>query len=202
MMKNIRTRLGALLLCGAVWLASLPASVLAAETGRTLHVDAAGENDAFISLHEAVHAAADGDTIVLASDVELDSKLLIEKKLTLDGGGHTVSASGGFAGSGTAGAQWAQENGISDGANLHRPVTREQLAAMLYRYAGEPEASGDLGLFADAGSVSPFAEKAMAWAVETGLFNGTGNNALAPQSTATRAQVAAVLARFAAAAVR
>lgn len=60
-----------------------------------------------------------------------------------------------------AGVKWAMENGISDGTNLDASVTREQLATMLYRYVGEPEVTGTLNGFADAGSVSDWAKDGM-----------------------------------------
>lgn len=95
-----------------------------------------------------------------------------------------------------AGARWAVENGISDGTNLDAFVTREQLVTMLYRYAGEPEVTGDLGDFTDKSSVSDWAYSAMVWGIDQGLINGMGDGSLNPQGKATRAQVAAILARF------
>lgn len=95
-----------------------------------------------------------------------------------------------------AGRDWAMENGVSDGTDMDASVTREQLAAMLWRYAGEPAVSGAVTGFTDAGKISDWAADAMAWAVENGLLNGVDDGRLAPQSTATRAQVAAILTRF------
>lgn len=95
-----------------------------------------------------------------------------------------------------AGADWAMKTGISDGTNLMDSVTREQLALMLYRYAGETETEGSLSAFPDAGSVSQWAAQAMAWAVESGLITGDGAGQLNPQGTASRAEVATLLARF------
>lgn len=94
-----------------------------------------------------------------------------------------------------AGAQWAVANGVSDGTNLMVSLTREQLATMLWRYAGSPGASGSLTGYPDGASVSSWASQAMAWAVEQGLISGI-NGTLAPQATATRAQVAQILMRF------
>lgn len=93
-----------------------------------------------------------------------------------------------------AGAQWAVENGVSDGANLMDSLTREQLATMLWRYAGSPGASSLTG-YPDGANVSSWASQAMAWAVERGMISGM-DGALAPQATATRAQVAQILMRF------
>lgn len=95
-----------------------------------------------------------------------------------------------------AGAQWAIANGISDGANLDAGITREQLATMLYRYAGSPEVTGSIDGFADAGSVSSYATDAMRWAVETGLITGVGGDMLNPTGDARRAEVATILMRF------
>lgn len=93
-----------------------------------------------------------------------------------------------------AGAQWAVANGVSDGANLMDSLTREQLATMLWRYAGSPTADSLTG-YPDGASVSGWATQAMAWAVEQGLISGM-DGTLAPQATATRAQVAQILMRF------
>ena len=95
-----------------------------------------------------------------------------------------------------AGRQWAMEKGISDGTDLDQSLTREQLAAMLYRYAGQPVARGDLGGFTDGDSVSDWAAYAMTWAVENGILTGTSTSTLSPQDSATRAQVATILMRF------
>lgn len=95
-----------------------------------------------------------------------------------------------------AGRRWAMEKGISDGSDMEGNLTREQLATMLYRYAGEPTVSGNLSGFADASSVSDYAKRAMAWAVENGLITGVTNTTLAPQGEATRVQVAAILQRY------
>ena len=97
--------------------------------------------------------------------------------------------------------QWAKANGVSDGTMPNGTITREQLAAMLYRYAvskGMVKApvTANLSIFADASSVSTYANEAMQWAVSTGLINGMDGK-LNPQGSATRAQVATMLMRFA-----
>lgn len=92
---------------------------------------------------------------------------------------------------------WAMANGVSDGENASGYVTREQLATMLWRYAGEPASSYSLSAFTDADSVSSWAEPAMRWAVENGIITGVTESTLVPQGTATRAQCAAMLMRFA-----
>ena len=100
-----------------------------------------------------------------------------------------------------AAQQWTVANGVSGGTMPNGTITREQLAAMLYRYAVskgmvKAPATADLSAFADAGSVSSYAVEAMQWAVSTGLMNGMDGK-LAPQGSATRAQVATMLMRFA-----
>lgn len=97
---------------------------------------------------------------------------------------------------------WAVAEGVADGygEGLFGPndaITREQLAAMLWRYAGSPEADGDLSVFADGADTSSWAEQAMSWAVARGLLTGVDNDRLAPGGQATRAQTATILMRFA-----
>ncbi len=97
--------------------------------------------------------------------------------------------------------QWVVANGVSDGTMPNNTITREQLAAMLYRYAAgkgvvKAPAAADLSIFADASSVSPYANEAMQWAVSAGLINGMDGK-LNPQGSATRAQVATMLMRYA-----
>lgn len=96
------------------------------------------------------------------------------------------------------GMNWAKNKGISDGSAPNRNITREQLAAMLYRYAGEPDGTADLSAYTDAGSVSAYAEKAVQWCVKNGILTGKTSSTLAPKATATRAECAAMLQRFAA----
>ena len=93
------------------------------------------------------------------------------------------------------GTERARTNGISDGTNPTAPVTREQLAAMLYRFAGAPAVSGALN-FNDANAVSEYARSALLWATQNGILNGVGGNLAAPAALAERAQVAAMLARY------
>ena len=93
------------------------------------------------------------------------------------------------------GTAWAVQRGISDGTNPTAPVTREQLATMLYRFAGSPDVRGDL-TFKDASNISDYAKDAMLWAVQKGILNGMDGNRAAPGAEAERAQVAAMLARY------
>ena len=96
----------------------------------------------------------------------------------------------------TAARTWAMANGVSDGTDPNGLVTREQFATMLWRYAGEPASSYSLSAFSDAGSVTDWAETAMAWAVEHGIITGMTDTTLVPQGSATRAQCAAMLMRY------
>ena len=102
-----------------------------------------------------------------------------------------------------AAVNWASSEGIVNGtgADVFSPnasITREQLAAMLYRYAGEPSVSADLSAYTDTVDISPYASKAVEWCVAKGILSGESATRLAPQDTATRAECAAMLQRFAA----
>ncbi len=94
------------------------------------------------------------------------------------------------------GQEWAMANGVSDGTMPEASITREQLAAMLYRYAGSPDAKGNLSGYRDASMVNDWAQDAMIWAVDEGIVAGMTADTLVPQGTATRAQTAAMLERF------
>ena len=100
---------------------------------------------------------------------------------------------------------WANDAKIVSGMGegLFAPnmeITREQMVAMLYNYAKyrgyDVTASADLSAFADNASVSTWAQPAMQWAVAEGYISGMGDNQLAPQGTATRAEIASVIMRF------
>ena len=99
-----------------------------------------------------------------------------------------------------AAREWAMVNDISDGTNPGNAVTRQQLVALLYRYAqlmgydnGAREA---LSSFPDAGTVSGYAQEPMQWSVANGIVAGTSAGTLNPTGTATRAQFAVILYRF------
>ena len=99
-----------------------------------------------------------------------------------------------------AAREWAMANNISDGTNPGNAVTRQQLVALLYRYAqmmgydnGAREA---LTSFPDAGTVSGYAQEPMQWSVANGIVAGTSAGTLNPAGTATRAQFAVILYRF------
>ena len=93
------------------------------------------------------------------------------------------------------GMLWCKEQGITDGTNPLSDITREQLVTMLWRNAGKQSGSGDLSKFSDSADVSEYAVTAMRWAVGNGILNGE-NGQINPQGTATRAQVAAMVARY------
>lgn len=97
---------------------------------------------------------------------------------------------------------WAASEGVAEGYEdgSFRPndaITREQLAAMLWRYAGSPGADGALSAFVDWADTSSWAQQALSWAVAQGLITGADNDMLAPKGQATRAQTATILMRFA-----
>ena len=100
---------------------------------------------------------------------------------------------------------WTAENGIFAGYGKDKfgpddPITREQLAAIFYRYADykgyDLTAKGNLDTFKDADKITDYAKTAMQWAVSSGLVKGKSGNLLDPQGTATRAEIAAMLHRF------
>ena len=103
------------------------------------------------------------------------------------------------------GVAWASANGIVTGYSNgsfgpNDTITREQMAAILYRYARykgyDLSARADLGSYSDAVQVSSYAADAMGWAVGSGLITGTSGTTLSPAGSATRAQAAVILARF------
>lgn len=105
----------------------------------------------------------------------------------------------------TAGTIWAGSMGVVSGVEAGRfspfaNVTRQEIAVILYRYAGrmgyDVSASASLSGFRDAGTVASWGQQAVSWAVGAGILNGS-NGSLLPNGNATRAEVAAMLHRFA-----
>lgn len=103
---------------------------------------------------------------------------------------------------------WASQNGIVTGYGGNETgtfgpdnsVTREQMAAILYRYSAKKgkdvTARGDLSGFTDQAAISAYAQEAVTWAVGMGLVSGMGDGTVAPTGSATRAQVATILMRY------
>ena len=103
---------------------------------------------------------------------------------------------------------WAYDNSIIDGYGhesfgVNDPISRQQLAAILYRYAGYMDmnlsADNDLSTFGDTGLVSDWANKPLAWAVSNKIINGIEPTVLDPRGATSRAQYAVILVRFTAA---
>lgn len=97
--------------------------------------------------------------------------------------------------------QWANDKGVISGTSSgvfspDQSVTREQLAAMLYRYAGADAESADLSAYTDAGQISSYAADAVSWCISKGILTGSSATTLNPGGTATRAEVATMLTRF------
>ena len=96
---------------------------------------------------------------------------------------------------------WAVEKGIAEGFTPtifggHATLSRQQLAVMLGRYAGEPERTGALDRFSDGAEAAAWAEPALAWAVETGVLKGFPDGTLRPADQVSRGELAAVLTRI------
>lgn len=141
------------------------------------------------------------------------SRAMVATVLHRVAGSETVSGSAGFSDVPegqwySAGVAWASAKGIVNGMGngLYAPdatVTREQLVTMLYRFEKDyrkvsTPATGSLERFTDGAQVSSWAQDAMRWAVGAGLIQGRDTGALDPTGTASRAEVAAILQRFAA----
>ena len=93
------------------------------------------------------------------------------------------------------GMEWAMRAGVSDGTGPETDITREQFVTMLWRYAGEPAADGNLTSYPDSGNVSGWASNAMIWAVQNGIINGSDGK-LNPQGNALRSEAAAMFTRY------
>ena len=100
----------------------------------------------------------------------------------------------------SAAREWAVTNGVSDGTNPGGAVTRQQLVALLYRYATlmgyANDARADLSVYPDAGTVASYAVEPLQWSVANSIVAGTSDGILNPTGTATRAQFAVILYRF------
>jgi hypothetical protein len=166
------------------------------------------DNVKFASSHELFTGTAEG---AFSPGASMTRAMLVTVLHRLEDG--PAAAGEGFSdvGAGKYYAEavaWASESGIVTGMGdgsfaPGAEITREQLAAMLYRYAAALEldttAKGDTASFTDAKDVSAWAEEPLFWAAGAGLITGRANAIgaeLAPKGTATRAEVAAILERF------
>ena len=100
----------------------------------------------------------------------------------------------------TGAVLWASQQGYVSGYGsglfgTNDPVSREQIATLLWRYAGSPDA-GETEAFADQTEISSYAEEAVAWARASGIISGREGNRFAPQTSATRAEAAAILYNY------
>lgn len=146
----------------------------------------ASDSVAFVTSRELFNGTS---AKTFTPNAPMTREMLMTVLARLDGADTTVSPL-------AQGMAWATEKGISDGSNPGGSISREQLATMLYRYAGSPAASGSLADFNDADSVGGYAQEAIQWAVGNRIISGTGSGTLNPQGEATRAQVAAMLQRY------
>lgn len=140
------------------------------------------------------------------------TRLMLARALYRLSGSPAVTGGAPFTDCSEAAAGWAHGAGVvtGRGGGVFDPggsVTRQELAAMFYRYAdrvtqGDLSTAGTLSGFSDADAVAPWAADSVTWAVGAGLLNGMGNGTVSPLGTATRAQAAAITMRFAEAFIR
>ncbi|MDR2665168.1 MAG: S-layer homology domain-containing protein [Oscillospiraceae bacterium] len=128
-------------------------------------------------------------------DAQMTRGMLITVLARIQG----VDVSGGCTWYGRA-AQWGMERGITDGTDMEGGVTREQFAAMMYRFAWmqgkNTSKTAGIVAYPDIGDVSKWAREAVEWAIAGGLMQGRTAAALAPHAIATRAEAAAMLQRY------
>lgn len=146
----------------------------------------AGNSIAFVTSHELFYGTGDS---TFSPELPTTRAMLMTVLARLDS--TASSASIGYE----QGMAWAVSTGVSDGSNPDGEITREQLATMLWRYAGSP-ASSYAVTHPDAGAISDYAQTAMSWAVQVGILTGYEDGTLRPEASATRAVVAAMLQRF------
>ena len=191
---------------------SSSASVTKTETGYKLDLpDSASTGSWYYDAVQYVYSAglmSGTGSYVFSPDGATTRGMIVTIFYRLEGSPACGSASFSDVSSGKYYAQdvaWAAENGIVSGYSASRfgpenAITREQLAAILYRYAAykgyDVSDLASLTGYADNDLVAAYAKTSFAWAVQAGIISGTGANRLSPSAGATRAQVAAMLMRF------
>lgn len=199
---------------GRVSMTAFVAALLSRDKTQTVHFTDMDGHWAEQEVYTCVRAGLfDG-----VSDTRFDPEgtmtrgMLVTALYRYDAGAHAASDAGAVFSDVTdtaawyyAAVRWAASNGIVDGFDdgtfrPEEPITREQLCAVLYRYSGNSDAQDGavLNVFSDSGSISPYAVNAMTWCYKNGLVGGVGDSRLEPQGRATRAQAAAILARYSA----
>lgn len=130
------------------------------------------------------------------------TRLMLAEALYSLSGSPVITGTNPFADATEASVIWAYENGITCGTSEAAfspddPITREQLAAMLYRYVQytgqDTSQRGDTAKFTDAGEISDWAAEALSWATGVALINGMDDGTVLPKGTATRAEAAQIL---------
>lgn len=198
-----RNKLFSLLLIVTV-LFSLPLTVSAAETGNFTDVPAGSwYEDAVRYVQEQGIMGSTTDATFSPSDTM--TRGMLATVLYRTEGSPAATNSAGFmdvaAGQWyTPGVTWAADSGIISGYGngtfgVNQPVTREQIATILWRYDGSPNAEKGTD-FSDESSISAFAVTAVDWAQEAGIMNGRSGNLFAPKDSITRAEVASILFQY------
>jgi hypothetical protein len=172
------------------------------DVGETWYTDAVD----FATSHELFNGVSDGSfepegDMTRAMLVTVLHRLEDEPTTALSGSFDDVSTGRWYS----EAVEWASENELIDGYGegkfgVNDSVTRQQLATILYRYAGlqglDLTASGDLSGFTDGGETASWASDAMQWAVGAGILGGNGDGTLDPTGTASRAEVAIMFRRL------
>ena len=149
----------------------------------------AKDNITFVAAREIFNGTGDGNFSPLGT---MTRSMMMTVLARLDGQDTTVADGQDWA---KPGIEWAEAFGI-DSSRPDENITREEIATMLYLYAGAPATNGDLSIFPDAANISADSVAAMQWAVEVGIFNGMGDGTINPQGEATREQLAKILMQF------
>ena len=144
----------------------------------------------FVSSHGLFQGTGGG---AFSPDMGTSRAMVFTVLARLDGSDPTPRAGEKWYGPALA---WGVESGLTDGSDPEGAVSREQLATLLWRYAGCPEVKGGLADYADGDKVSSWADQALAWAVESGIVTGRPGKVLDPSAGATRAEVAVMFQRF------